>query len=128
MQLPYSYHMHGHRSHNTDSLISISCRLVMRNRLESNLDGRLCIINRRRIRGKQLGNGEMRTSTNIICFEQGLCLLTERESSLAIFTKGLQEGTICKCLSKHILLLMPLFGNVQRRQIFPLHCPSKCVG
>src|SRR4051812_41112728 len=114
VQLPYSYHMHSRHSYNTDSLISITCRLVMRDRLESNLDGSLCIINRRRIRCKQLYNGKMRTSANIICFEQGLCLLTERESIVAIFTKSLQEGTIGKCLSKHIFLLMSLFGNAQR--------------
>src|SRR5260370_17930196 len=94
-------------------------------RLEANLDSRLCIIERRRIRGKQLGNGEMSASTNIVCFEQGLCLLAERKGSFAIFTKGLQEGTIGKRLSKHILLLMPFFGDAQCRRIFPLPCLAK---
>src|SRR5712692_9703753 len=99
----------------------------MRTRLESNWDSCLCIIDRRRIIGKQLDNSEMRASTNIVCFDQGLCLLAERKGSFAIFTKGLQEGMIGKRLSKHILLLMPLFGDAQRRRIFPLHWSSGCI-
>src|SRR5258708_15970132 len=99
----------------------------MRTHLEPNLDSCLCIIDRRRIRGKHLGNSEMSASTNIVCFEQGLCLLAERKGSFAIFTKGLQVGTIGKRLSKHFLLLMPLFVITQRRRIFPLHWYIKFV-
>jgi len=112
-QLPCSYHMHSRHSYNTDSLISIPCRLVMRTRLESNLDSRLCIVDRRSIRGEESDNGEMCASTNIVCFEQSLCLLAEREGSFAIFTKGLQESTIDKRLSKHILLLLSLFRDAR---------------
>src|SRR5947209_5475667 len=99
----------------------------MRTHLEPNLDSCLCIIDRRRIRGKQLGNSEMSASTKIVWFEQGLCLLAERKGSLAIVPKGLQVGTIGQRLSKHILLLMPLFGDAQRRRIFPWHWSSKCI-
>ena len=87
-------------------MMSIAYCFGQRGSLEAHLDSRRRIVNRRSIRSDELGGRDVPTNAHIVCSEQSLGSLTEREGGFSILLIASHEGTIGDHLSKQVLLLL----------------------